>query len=163
MTRLLPLIILVAACGKTDDRPPSPAPAVARSAKLDHATQADLAREIADAERLGSWRELQQRWQGQEVRWTVTRHRALCGAADSCNVAAFPLQRPARQGWMPLLAFAPGQYDLLAATCGAQDPCEVAIEGRVSELEGSSELPTRLTLSNVRIAPAGSATQTARR
>jgi hypothetical protein len=160
MNRILPLVIVVAACGKTDDRTPpaSPAPpappASAHTAALEHATQTDLAHEIADAERLGTWREVQQRWQGQTLRWTVTRHFLLCSSADDCNVAAFPLQRPAKQGWMPLLSFAPGQYDELAATCGSREQCDVTIEGTLSELEVSPELPTRLRLSNVRIVPA---------
>jgi hypothetical protein len=153
MNRLLPLILLVAACGKAEHHaPPTPTP-TAKPA-LEHATQADLAQEITDAERLGTWREVQHRWQGQTLRWTVTRQRVLCGSADDCNVAAFPIQRPAKQGWMPLLTFAAGQYDALATTCGSQDPCEVTVEGTLSELEVSPELPTRLTLSNVRLVPA---------
>jgi hypothetical protein len=155
MNRLLPLVILVAACGKADHRTPPPAPAPAPA--LEHATQADLAQEIADADRLGTWREVQHRWQGQTLRWTVTRQRLLCSSATDCNVAAFPIQRPAKQGWMPLLSFAPGQYDELARTCGSQDQCEVTIEGTLSELDVSPELATKVALSNVRIvaAPAG--------
>lgn len=158
MNRILPLVILVAACGKPDHRtPPAPAPAQAKAPALEHATQADLAQEIADADRLGTWREVQHRWQGQAVRWTVTRQRLLCGAATDCNVAAFPIQRPAKQGWMPLLSFAPGQYDELARTCGSREQCEVTIEGTLSELDVSPDLATKVMLSNVRIvtAPAG--------
>jgi hypothetical protein len=160
MNRLLTLVVVVAACGKADDRTPP----TARAPALEHATQTDLAHEIADAERLGTWREVQQRWQGQTLRWTVTRHFMLCSSADDCNVAAFPLQRPAKQGWMPLLSFAPGQYDLLATTCGSREQCEVTIEGTLSELEVSPELPTRLRLSNVRlVAPEPVRPQTAHR
>src|SRR5579859_1076216 len=79
-----------AGCGKADRAAPPPAPAA-----LLHATQADLAREIAEADRLGTWSQVQQRWQGQTVHWTVTRQRMLCRSADDCNVAAFPIQRPA--------------------------------------------------------------------
>jgi hypothetical protein len=161
MNRLLPLIVLVAACGKAEHHAP---PAPATPAALEHATQTDLAQEIADAERLGTWREVQHRWQGQSVRWTVTRQRVLCGSATDCNVAAFPVQRPAKQGWMPLLTFAAGQYDALAQACGNQDQCEVTISGTLSELEVSPEMPTKVQLSNVRLvsAPAGRA-QTAQR
>lgn len=151
MNRILPLVLLVAACGKADHRtppPPTKAPALA------HAMQTDLAQEIADAERLGTWGEVQHRWQGQTVRWTVTRQRLLCSAADDCNVAAFPIQRPAKQGWMPLLGFAPGQYDELDRVCGSRESCEVTIEGTLSELDVSPELPTKVALSNVRIVPA---------
>lgn len=142
------LVIAAAACGKSDRPTPAPAPA-----PLAHASAADLAREIADADRLGTWREVQDRWQGQTVRWTVTRQRLLCRSAEDCNVAAFPIQRPAKQGWMPELRFAPGQYDVLAGMCGDQEQCEVTIEGTLSQLEVSPELPTSVQLSNVRIAP----------
>jgi len=169
MNRFLPVILLVAACGKAEHHAPPappapPAPATPAPAALEHATQADLAQEIGDAERLGTWREVQHRWQGQTLRWTVTRQRVLCGSADDCNVAAFPVQRPAKQGWLPLLTFAAGQYDALARACSSQDPCEVSIEGTLSALEVSPELPTKVQLSNVRLvsAPAGRA-QTAQR
>jgi hypothetical protein len=149
MNRILPLVILAAAC-RGDSRPrPASAPA---PAPLAHATQADLAHELADAERLGTWRELQQRWQGQTLRWTVTRQRALCRSADDCNVAAFPLQRPAKQGWMPLLSFAPGQYERMASACGSREQCDVTIEATLSRLDVSPELPTALQLSDVRLA-----------
>ena len=180
MNRILPLVILAAAaCGKADRHDPSTKP-VAQSASagqpssgsplpaqapaLEHATQSDLAREIGEADRLGTWRDIQHRWQGQTLRWTVTRQRLLCSSAEDCNVAAFPIQRPAKQGWMPLLSFAAGQYEALVKVCGSREQCEVTIEGTLSELDVSPELPTKLTLSNVRIvpAPAGSV-RTARR
>jgi hypothetical protein len=169
MNRILPLVILAAACGKTDRHAPSAAPAApaasaglsssgspspAQAPALEHATQSDLASEIAEADRLGTWRDIQHRWQGQRLRWTVTRQRLLCSSAEDCNVAAFPIQRPAKQGWMPLLSFAPGQYDELIKVCGSQEQCEVTIEGTLSELDISPELPTKVTLSNVRVVPA---------
>ena len=46
-----------------------------------------------------------------------------------------------------------GQYDALAGACGAQDPCEIAIEATLSKLEVSPELPTSVQLSNVQILP----------
>jgi hypothetical protein len=95
-------------------RPRSPRHRARALRHLEATAHAPRLREIAEAEQLGSWRELQQRWQGQVVRWTVTRQRVLCRSADDCNVAAFPRQRPAKQGWMPLLSFAPGQYERLA-------------------------------------------------
>ena len=157
MNRILPLVILVAAC-KGDGRTRATSDhALPPPLTLEHATQADLAYELADAERLGTWHDVQQRWQGQILRWTVTRQRALCSSADDCNVAAFPVQRPAKQGWMPLLSFAAGQYDALARACGGQDPCEVTIEGTLSKLDVSPELPTALELSNVRIVAAPAA------
>ena len=152
MKRILPVLIL-AACGKGDDRN---APVVATTATrpvLEHATSRDLARELSDAERLGTWREVQHRWQGQRVQWTVTRQRLLCRSADDCNVAAFPIERPAKQGWMPQLVFAPGQDEAMTALCGGRDPCDVTVEGTLSQLDVSPELPTNVQLSNVRIVP----------
>jgi len=149
MTRIAFLFAVIAACGKTDRAAPDPAPAA--PAPLAHAAAADLAREIADADRLGTWSEIAHRWQGQTVRWTVTRQRLLCRSADDCNVAAFPIQRPAKQGWMPQLSFAPGQFDELTRRCGSQEPCEVTIEATIEELDVSPELPTSVQLSRVRI------------
>ena len=160
MHRILLLALIACACGKSDDRTAVPP---ARPA-LVHSAQTDLAREIVDADRLGTWREVQQRWQGQTVRWTVTRQRILCRTADDCNVAAFPVERPAKQGWMPQLIFAPGQFDALDQLCGSREQCDVTIEGTMSQLEVSPELPTSVQLSNVRIIPPTSLprTQTAR-
>ena len=144
-----------AACGNADrdsaHRAPELASATGAPPALAHAAAADLAREIADADRLGTWTELARRWQGQTVRWTVTRQRLLCRSADDCNVAAFPIQRPARQGWMPQLVFAPGQFDALARRCGDREQCEVEIEATLGRLEVSPELPTSVQLSNVKL------------
>src|ERR1051325_3564017 len=150
MKRILPVLIL-AACGKGDDRN---APVVATTTArpvLEHATSRDLAHELSDAERLGTCREVQHRWQGKRVQWTVTRQRLLCRSADDCNVAAFPIERPAKRGWMPQLLFAPGQFDELTRRCGSQDPCEVTIEATIDKLEVSPELPTSVQLARVRI------------
>ena len=146
---LLLLSITVAACSAEDRR--SPVPAKAPAPSLAHATQTDLARELDQAQRNGTWLELRRRWQGQQLRWTVIRQRQLCGSAETCNVAAFPIQRPATHGWMPRLVFAPGQYDALVATCGAREQCEVTIEGVLDKLEASDESPTNLRFSDVRL------------
>jgi hypothetical protein len=170
-TLFLVLLAVAASCGKADDasssssRSPSTPSSPAQTARaLEHSTAADLAREIEEADRLGTWRELQHRWQGQTVRWTVTRQRMLCQSADDCNVAAFPIQRPAKQGWMPQLRFAAGQYDALAAMCGNQEQCDAIIEGTVTQLDVSPDLPTSVQLSNVRLVsqPHLPRTQTAR-
>ena len=150
MTRIALLLAVIAACGKTDPAS-APPPAPTAPPPLAHATQSDLSREIADADRLGTWSEIVHRWQGQTVRWTVTRQRLLCRSAEDCNVAAFPIQRPAKQGWMPQLSFAPGQFDELTRMCGNREQCEVTIEATLSKLEVSPELPTSVQLSGVRI------------
>ncbi|HEX3762882.1 MAG TPA: hypothetical protein VHW23_29500 [Kofleriaceae bacterium] len=157
MRRILILLAAACACGKADPAAPPAAPP-----PLAHAAQADLAHDLVDADRLGTWGEVVHRWQGQTVRWTVTHRRLLCRSADDCNVAAFPIQRPAKQGWMPQLQFAPGQYERLTAVCGSQDPCDVTIEATLARLDVSPELPTSVQLSNVRVMPPAG-TQTARR
>lgn len=145
----MPLIFLalVAACTAEDRRSPPPAKQAAPA--LANATQADLALELDAAAEHGTWIELRRRWQGQKLRWTVTRQRMLCASAARCNVAAFPIQRPAIHGWMPELAFAPGQYEALAAKCGEAAQCEVTIEGTLAKLEASDEAPTRLRFEGV--------------
>src|SRR5258706_15081422 len=109
-------LVVVAACS-ADDRRTAPKVETPARPALEHSDQATLAKDIDDAERLGTWRETQTKWQGQLVKWTVYRRAALCRAADACNVAAFPIQSGAKSGWMPKLGFAPGQYAVLEAAC----------------------------------------------
>lgn len=139
-----------------DNGTPAPAPALAKPElpKLASATQADLARELDEADRRGAWGEVKHRWQGQTLRWTVTRQRVLCQTADACNVAVFPIQRPAPAGWLPTLRFAPGQFEALEARCAGKDLCEVTIEGKLEKLQASSEMPTNLELTGVKIVDA---------
>jgi hypothetical protein len=147
------LVLIVFAsvgCSRDDAREILKRDVVAR-ADLSHATQADLATEIDQADRRGTWREVRQRWEGQRVHWTVTRLRALCLSATSCNVAAFPVQRPAQQGWLPQLKFAPGEFEKLTASCGQADSCELEVEGTLTRLELSSELPTSVQFDHVRV------------
>jgi hypothetical protein len=118
---------------------------------LSHATQQDLAIEIDQAERRGTWREVRQRWQGQQLRWTVTRHRALCATAAACNVAAFPVQRPAQHGWLPQLTFVPGEFEKLSARCGDAASCELDVEGTLKTLDLSGDLPTSVHFDHVRV------------
>ena len=158
-TTLLLLALTAAATGcRNSDRTaatqatPTPAPALkAELPKLASATQADLARELDEADRRGAWGEVKHRWQGQTLRWTVTRQRVLCKSAESCNVAAFPIQRPSPAGWLPTLRFAPGQFAALEAHCSGKDLCDVTIEGTLEKLQASSELPTNLEITGVKI------------
>jgi hypothetical protein len=141
------LLVLLAACSKDERTPPPKA-----TPKLEHATQADFARELDAAEQRGNWIELRRRWQGQKLRWTVYRHPALCGSADACNVRAFPTTaKSAAYGWMPELHFAAGQYEALAAKCGSEQ-CEVTIEGTLAKLEANGDTPTNLKFEGVTIA-----------
>jgi hypothetical protein len=148
--RLIPIALVIAACSSEDRRSAPPPPPAAP--QLAHGTQADLARELDDAEQRGTWQEVRRRWQGQRLRWTVTRHAALCSTAERCNVAAFPVQRPAQNGWMPLLEFAPGQFDALVASCGDRASCEVTIEGTLVELDATGERATKLRFGDVALA-----------
>ncbi|MBA3499404.1 MAG: hypothetical protein H0T65_03470 [Deltaproteobacteria bacterium] len=146
MNRILPIVIVLAACSAEDRRSPPPAKKALQSM---NATQHDLALELDRAAENGTWIELRRRWQGQKLQWTVTRQRMLCASAERCNVAAFPIKNHATHGWMPELKFAPGQYEALAAKCGDAAQCEVTIEGVVAKLEASDESPTRIVLDGV--------------
>jgi hypothetical protein len=149
---LLLLVLTVAAC-RSEDRRSSPSQ-IELPPQLTKATQSDLARELDDADRRGTWNEVKRRWQGQVLRWTVTRQQMLCKTAEACNVAAFPIQRPAPAGWLPTLKFAPGQFAALEARCGGKELCEVTIEGKLEKFQVSGELPTNLELSGVKIVDA---------
>jgi hypothetical protein len=149
---LLLLVFTAFAC-RSEDRRPAPS-RIELPPQLANAQPADLARELDDADRRGTWSEVRRRWQGQVLRWTVTRQRVLCRTAEACNVAAFPIRRPAPVGWLPTLSFAPGQFAALEARCGDREQCEVTIEATLEKLSVSGELPTNLTLTEVRLVDA---------
>jgi len=142
--------IAIALCAACSQRAPHQAPAP-KPAPLAHASQGDLAREVDDADRHGTYGELRARWVGQSLHWTVTRQRQLCLSPEACHVAAFPIQRPATHGWMPALVFAPGEFAKLEAGCGAAAQCQLEIEGTLGELAASAELPTSLVVRDVRV------------
>ncbi len=149
-TLLLLLCVLSVAACRSEDRRAAP-PRAEPPPRLASATQADLARELDDADQRGTWSEVKRRWEGQVLRWTVTRQRVLCATAEACNVSAFQIRRPAPAGWLPTLRFAPGQFAALEARCGGQDLCEVTIEGKLEKLQVSGELPTNLELTGVTV------------
>lgn len=149
---LLLLAFTAVAC-RSEDRRPSPS-RIEPPPRLAAAGQSDLARELDDADRRGTWNEVKRRWEGQVLRWTVTRQRMLCRTAEACNVAVFPIQGPAPAGWLPTLSFAPGQFAALEARCGDREQCEVTIEGTLSKLSVSGEQPTNLELTGVKIVDA---------
>ena len=157
--RTLALVLVIASfagCGRDDTKSAPLLRDVAARPDLSSATQTDLAREVDEAERRGTWREVRDRWLGQRLRWTVTRHKALCQSEAACNVAPFPIQRPAQHGWLPGLAFAPGEFAKLAAMCGRADRCEVELEGTLGELVLSAEQPVSMRFQNVRVVRARS-------
>ena len=150
MIRALPLLPLLVACPAEDRRMPPP-PKPAPLPELVTATQMDLARDLDAAERQGQWTEVQHRWQGQVLRWEVTRIKRLCATPEQCHVVAFPVMRPEQRGWLPQVELAPGQFAALESACRDQESCKITIEGTLAELHVSSELPTRLKFSNVTI------------
>lgn len=138
-------------CSKDDFRPPPPEAKPIPT--LSAATQGDLAKEIDQAVQVGTWQELKHRWQGQRLRWTVTRHAILCQRDDSCNVAAFAIdvkEHGAKQGWLPALSFAPGEMAKLQAACGAKD-CDFTFEGTLDELRGSEAEPAAVHFKDVTV------------
>ena len=151
---------LVGCEGRTPATSASPAPAEAPATgpAASSATQLDLAREldaVTDAPDPDAAMEaLAARWRGKRLTWTVTRQPALCRSAEACHVIPFPVPAPeaaSRHGWLPTLAFAPGEFDVLADECGDAGPCQVTFTGELSSLTGSSEEPTALGFTGVRI------------
>jgi len=152
MTRtVLAATLLTLAVGCTNERAARKERDVAVRPTLTDATQTDLAREIDQAEHRGTWREVKHRWQGQRVTWTVTRQRVLCSTAKACNVAVFPIQRPAQHGWLPALEMSAAEFAKVESSCGAAEQCELKIEGTLSELVLSPELPTSVRFADVRV------------
>jgi hypothetical protein len=148
---------------RTDDRPggdpTSPRPAAEASA----ATQHDLARELDAvdhaADPASALAALRDRWQGQHLTWTVTRHAALCRSADACHVIPFAAPHrdgESRHGWLPALALAPDQFAALSSACGPA-ACQITFAGDLAELAVSDELPTRLRFTNIEIITATAA------
>jgi hypothetical protein len=98
---------------------------------------------------------LRRRWQGQRVRWAVTRIPALCASEASCYVRPFAPGHRAEakpHGWLPKLTLAAGEFAKLEAGCGASVECAVTLEGTLDQLNVSDELPTSVHLADVRVA-----------
>ena len=147
---LLLLVLTASACRSEEPRK-APASIEKPAPRLASSAASDLARELDDADQRGTWNAVRDRWQGQVLRWTVTRQKVLCKTAEACNVYPFAVQRGAPAGWLPTLKFAPGQFAALEARCGGKDVCEVTIEGKLDKLVISSELPTNLEFTGVKI------------
>jgi hypothetical protein len=149
---LRPLLVAVVVLAGCTDRRSKPAPRdVAPRPVLAGATQHDLAKEIDDAERRGTWREVRRRWEGQVLHWTVTRQRALCRTPERCHVMPFAIQRPAQYGWLPALELSPVEHAKIETACGAAEQCQLELEGTLRELVLSGDLPTSLRFANVRV------------
>nr|HEX4312853.1 hypothetical protein [Kofleriaceae bacterium] len=155
MKRSLIVLVLaaMAACSKSDAPAPAPAPAVTVT-PLASTLPTELAKDVDAAQQTGKWADLKQRWQGQHVTWTVWRHELLCGSAARCNVSAFPVQRPAKHGWLPELQFAGGgEYAKIEAACGKAD-CEIKIDGVMAEVRGSDAEPAAMRIADVKVVSA---------
>jgi hypothetical protein len=103
MNRIFILLVLVA-CSAEDRR--SPPPAKKAPPALSNATQADLATELDKAAQNGTWIEQRRRWQGQKLRWPVTRQRArLSGSSRyhgaTSSRATITAAASARRGQRP--------------------------------------------------------------
>jgi hypothetical protein len=143
------IVIATAACS-TNHEQPHQRPA-STTHRLEHASQSDLASELDDADRRGTWGDVRHRWQGQDIEWTVTRHRVLCRDEAECHVAAFPITHGAQRGWLPAVAFAPGEFGKLEAACGTAEHCDVVIAGTLAKLDATGDMPTSVKLANVRV------------
>jgi len=169
----LALGLLVSCRGGASSDSPRPAAkaTAATSADPSAMTQTELGTELDAIERSadpgGAIIALRERWQGKRLTWTVDRQEVLCRTAAMCHVIPFPApiaKDAPRHGWLPALEFAPGQFDKLAAACGAAPRCQVTFEGALSELNVDLELPTSLRFTDVRVVTAtaeAAATETA--
>ena len=146
MNTRIAIVLVVAACSSHRENKPV--------VKSSTATQQDLARELDDAERRGTQAQVKQHWLGLSLQWKVTRQRVLCQNESTCHVAPFAVERPAKHGWMPALAFAPGEFGKLEAACGQAMQCELEFEGKLDELVVSPDLPTSMRFSDVRVVTA---------
>jgi hypothetical protein len=152
---LLVLSVVVAGCSKSssEQAPAAAPPAVAPVAKLDSTLQGALASDIAQVRQSGKWNELRQRWQGQHVTWDVTRYDRLCRSEARCNVAAFPIEKSAKQGWMPELSLSKDEYKKIEAACGTA-ACRLKIDGTIAEVRGSDAEPPSLRIAGVKVVSA---------
>lgn len=148
-TAIVIFLLELSACRSRDT---SVSPASTKSAPkpvLAHATQMDLARDLEEADRKGTWADVRARWQGQRLHWTVTRQRLLCGSPDACHVEPFAITRPAKVGWLPALQLTASEYEKLDRGCGSAEQCKIEIEGTLAVLNVSADLPTSLKFSDV--------------
>lgn len=106
---------------------------------------------------------MKEKWQGQRLRWNVLRHRALCQTEEACNVAPFPVQRPAQYGWMPRVTLTAGELAKLETACANQDPCAITIEGTLAHLDVTGDAATKLTFTDVNIVSTRESATLARR
>jgi hypothetical protein len=148
---LVAVVALATGCSRNDTRSAPVERDVAKRPVLTATTQADLAHELEQADRRGTWREVKDRWQGQRLHWTVTRQRVLCSSSSACNIAPFPIQRPAQVGWLPKLELSAGEYAKIEAGCGKAEQCQLEIDFKVKELDVSGELPTSMRFSDVKV------------
>jgi hypothetical protein len=149
MSKHIAIALVLAACSAQHETKPV--------VKKSPATQADLAREIDDAEHRGTQATIKQHWQGLALHWTVTRQRLLCLSADACHIAPFAIERPAKHGWLPALAFAPGEFQKVVSGCGAAEQCTLELDFRLDQLNVSAEAPTSMKFSDVRVVSAHAA------
>ncbi len=149
---LLVLSVVAVVCSKSETATPEPAPqpAVAPVAQLADTLPTTLAKEIEEVRLNGKWDGLRKRWTGQHVSWSVTRYNPLCKSAAHCNVAAFPIQKAAQQGWMPEVTFAEGEFAKIEKACGAAE-CKLQIDGTLAEVRGSDAQPAAMRIANVKV------------
>ena len=80
----------------------------------------------------------------------ATRYDLLCKSATHCNLSAFPVQRQAKQGWMPEVSFAEGEFAKIEKACGTAE-CKLQIDGTLAEVRGSDAQPAALRIANAKV------------
>lgn len=94
-------------------------------------------------------------WHEHRVSWEVAVVPTLCRSHTACNVAPFDhAHRPDRriqQGWMPRLELDEPGHASLMEQCGERKLCIVRLEATISALVFDPELPTSLSLADVKV------------
>jgi len=135
-------------------------PAAAAATDVDPRDQYALAHAIAQAkasreEIASALARTRSEWVGRRYRWELAFMPTLCADAGSCVMMPFDHHRdpehPIRQGWLPRLELGDSERKALHDACQGHARCVVDLSGHLGQLELSTEQPTSMTLSQVRI------------
>ena len=158
---VLAACVALVACARAGEEPVAKAPGAPKSIPVaDGADPYALLADIRDAHaadrdsRAARLDDVSRTWRGKRVRWELGLLGPLCPSASGCVALPFDqarLDEPSGQGWLPRLELAPEEHARIGAACEEQPLCVVAVEATVSRVRLSTELPTAVTLAEVRM------------
>lgn len=144
----------------------TPAEVVEVDARDQYALLADIEQALGNslARDAGAMAAVRSAWHEHRVQWSVAVVPMLCRSHTACNVAPFdhghrPDQR-IQQGWMPKLALDEAGHASLLEQCGDRKLCVIRIEATITELVFDPELPTSMSLGDVKVLEARDAAAT---